>query len=236
MKKILILAGVVVAASANATLIYDNLNATGGTHSLALTTSTPRYTIADGVSTLSAGTGNSWLVDNIHIFPVFGVARTYSNVTARVRVYENWSASGTPEVFNTLKSDVSWGFGNVTITTANTYFNATLDYLANSLGFNLGSGQNMGFRVDMLENGVLTNDMTHLLSNDAFAPAVGTSSDGWYRDADANGLITSADARTFASTMDNMVFQINARAVPEPATLAVLGLGAAALIRRRKKA
>lgn len=82
------------------------------------------------------------------------------------------------------------------------------------------------------------NPTTTALFKGDVPPSVGGSEDVYWRDADANGTITGSDARFFggAPAIANIYMRLDGHApVPEPASMAVLGMGALALLRRRKK-
>lgn len=239
MKTLLVASMVAMVAASHAVIIYDTIAPQGPTGASTFTGGLPRNFIADDFSTIAAPSGFEWRVRKIDFQPVFAVVRTYTNVQARVRVFNTWAAS-TTNVFSNQISDVTWNFGNFTNTgTGAVSVNASLDYFLSGNSFNFTGNLNKGISIQMLENGVATNDITVGITNIAGpttqpSSVIGTGTNGWYRDADSNGLFSDADRRTFTGTWSSEALRIDATAVPEPGTMAAIGLGVAALIRRRR--
>jgi hypothetical protein len=233
--------------AASADLIYDNT--AGGTNGGTFTTtgSSPRNYMADGLSTIATPeVWQEWEVQSMR-WQVFvsgsGTATpiTYNNVTARVRVYDEWTPSqATGSVFTGLVSDVIWSLGNVTNNSATggaQAFTYTLPYATSDLAFSIGDGQNMGFAVEILVNGVANSALATIIRGGGFDPVIGTSPNGWYRDSDADGIIEQSDARTLGAPNNpsHLAFSFDALAIPEPAS-AGLALGGLLLLARRRRA
>jgi hypothetical protein len=243
MKTLLVASMIAMVAASHAVIIYDTIApqapANGGTGAPTFTGSTPRNWVADDFSTIAAPSGFEWRVRKIDFQPVFAVVRTYTNVQARIRVFNTWAAS-TTNVFSNQISDVTWNFGNFTNTgTGAVFTTASLDYFLAGQSFNFTGNLNKGISIQMLENGVATNDITVGITNITGpttqpASVIGTATNGWYRDADNNSVFTDADRRIFTGTWSSEALKIDATAVPEPGTMAAIGLGVAALIRRRR--
>jgi hypothetical protein len=233
MKKILSLALLAsIAAGSQAVVIYDSMT---GVTSVSYTSGLPRNMIGEGFSTIAAASGQVWKVTSIDFAFIVGAAGTYNNVSVTTSFWNDWNPSAaTGSVFTNQAGDsVIWNFGDITVTGA-TVYNVSLDFEANGLSFFLQDGQDMGFIADWKVNGVANDNFTMALVD--AAPSVGTSGNGFYRDVNNNGILEQSDARSITGwTNTNVVMRVNAEAVPEPATMAVLGLGAAALIRRRRK-
>jgi hypothetical protein len=243
--------GVLFQAQANGDVIYnsfDGLNQV--TNSFTTTGSTPRNFMGDEMSTIALANPatQDWLVNTlgVRIFVngsgVAGQNLTYNNVTMRVRVYNDWNNGNAGSVFTNLASDVTWGLGNVTNTSATggaLVFTYNLPYLTSNLQFLLDDGQDMGITVELLENGVANQGLAlalRSLAGDPGLPSIGTSPNGWYRDANSSGILESSDRRALNGTNSNAHFRIEATAVPEPGSfgllmVAVTGLAAS---RRRK--
>ncbi len=237
------------ANTASADLIYDNRpNATdGGT--LTTTGSTPRNYMADSMNTLAPPTASQvWEVQTIgwQLFVVgsgqAGVPVTYENVTARFRVYDTWdsAAPAGTSVFSGLVSDVIWNLGNITNNSSGggaLAFTYNLNYASNNLAFELGDGQGMGIAIEILQNGTKNQNLASIIRGGGFDPIIGTSTNGWYRDANDNGIIEAGDFRTLGSpnSPSHLSLQIDAIAIPEPA-MAGLGVAGVLLLMRRRRA
>lgn len=214
------------------------------------TGSTPRYMMGDDLSTIATPSSNlNWLVDSMSI-KIFvlgsglaGENRIYSGVTMRVRVFETFTptaAAGT-SVFSDQVSDVTWNLGTVTNTSATggaqVFAYNNLPYLANNFQFTLQTGQNIGVTVELRANGNIDDGLATVLmtgAGNAGAPLIGTSTNGWYRDANTNGIIEATDRRTLTNP-SNMQLIINATAVPEPSAVGLLLVGAVGMIVRRRR-
>lgn len=245
------------APSANADIIFNSLDGLNQTaNSFTTTGSNPRNYMADDLSTIAlANSANDWLVDSLSV-RVFvagsgtaGVNLDYTGVTMRIRVYNDVdlaAAAGT-SIFSNIASDVIWNLGTVTnssTTGGAQVFTYNLDYLAQDLDFLLDDGQNMGVAVELLSNGLVNNGLATALRNvvgDPGLPSVGTSTNGWYRDVNGNGIIEANERRTLTGTNSNIHLLINATefsAIPEPSGLGIFALGSvlvAGVAARRRK-
>lgn len=222
-------------STSKADIIYDAI--TGQTFSF--TGSLDRSRMADAQNNIAATPNFDWLVDQIDMNFVVAAAGTYTDVTARIRIWDTWTP-GAPvgtSVFSGLLSDVTWSFGNITVAGVSG-FGVALDYSA--FGFLLSDTQ-FGFDVEWRVGGLLNNSLTTGVSNTVTPtpPVVGsTAFEGYYRDVTSNGLIDSTDARDFTNLHTNLMIRVHAQQVPEPSSMMLLGVvGVAACgLRRRRSA
>lgn len=237
--KILAVLGVfAVGAASQAVVVYDSVfldTAQTTFKALTDTGSTPRHFKADTI-TLAAkpSWATHWRIDSISFWVInWGTAAFTGNLKADLTLWGN-STDATTGAANVFSNSLVTGvvnFGSVNINPST----GTL-FTVNVTGVNVSTVTNLGFQVRTLANDQVDQNLSPGLTHNSPNP-VGSSSKGWYRDADNNGVITGSDWRNFAtSTDDNLGLIVNATAVPEPASMAVLGIGALALLRRRKKA
>ncbi|MBL8856196.1 MAG: PEP-CTERM sorting domain-containing protein [Planctomycetaceae bacterium] len=214
------------------------------------TGSTPRYLMGDDISTIATPDPNKvWLVDSmslkVFVFGsgVAGQNQVYDAVTMRVRVFETFDASAAAgtSVFSNQVSDVTWNLGTITNNSATggnqVFLYSNLPYLASNAQFELQTGQNIGVTVEFLSNGVINNGLATVLmtgAGNAGVPLIGTSTNGWYRDANSNGFLEASDRRTLTNP-SNMQLIINATAVPEPTTVGLLLVGSIGIFVRRRR-
>lgn len=204
------------------------------------TGSNPGFLIGDGATSIaSAGAGNFWKVTSIDfgIFLVGVQSWAAGQVDARIKFYDSYNDTGTDPVFGNLVGTVDYNLGAL-VSTSNAAFGITGSTLATPIALP-SSLTTLGFTVSFFDNttggriSTIRSAMTTTI-----VPTVGTSSNGFYRDANDNGVIESTEKFVFnsANPSDNVIIRFNGTAtpVPEPASMAALGLGAMALIRRRR--
>jgi WD40 repeat protein len=239
-----ILMGLLVAAAAGAqaqTVIYDSLFTDATQATLKTVTDTgasPRFSKADAVSFANYGPGqNAWAIREIGFTMINWATTTFTgNAKAQIRVWNLASDanSGTTDTMSGLVFDQTVDFGSVTMNPS-TFLIATLSFAPDSFILNQPNGNLYGFGIRLLADDVENNNFSAGLTTGP-APYVGGSTDGWYRDVANDGIFQGTDKRIFTGNPSQLALSIKANPVPEPASMAVLGIGAAALLRRRKKA
>jgi hypothetical protein len=238
-RKSLILGALAVTAISNAqTTIFDTISP--ATPGYTTTGSSPRFMLGESFGLLSSG-GAGWNVQTLSAgFFVFGNAapQTFTNVVATYRFYNGTSSSttATDPAFLNLVGTVAINLGTVTQTTANqAFFYNPVNISAANINFTDGE---KAMDVAFTTNSTATDQIVMAMRD--VAPVVGSTGTagggaaGFWRDADNNSVINISDARTLTATNLNPVLALTANPVPEPASMAVLGIGALALIRRRR--
>lgn len=188
----------------------DGSNNSGAIHSLGATASTER-----ALGLLASGTN----------IPGFGVRIENNSGSALSSItisftQENWRSS--TSVVNTMAA--SWGITGGGATNA--------DYITATAGMSAVTDLDLVGPAPVTTNGALDGNLaanqvarTHTFT---FSTPLAQGQSLFLRWQDVNDGGSDADL-----AIDN--FQVTATAVPEPATMAVLGLGVAALLRRRRK-
>lgn len=213
------------------TVIYDTLT---GVTSISTTGGLPRNRMADGGTTLAPSAGQTWEVDTVEIALFVAAAGTW-NVDFDVIFWDGWNAGGWggagTNVFQNQLNSTTFTLAPFT-TTGVAAFLITLDYTGIPLQLSSPSDLDFGLDIEWRNAGVETNNLAGGLRD--VVPLVGTSTNLFYRDSDSDNVIETTDGRTITGwTNANLIARITGHEVPEPASLALLAVGALFAIRRR---
>lgn len=229
-KKALFLTALVAVGSAHAQVAaYDAI--TGSTSYFA---SSPRSAFgADTFTTGDAGAGNVWAINQFRWTAVFLQAGTYTrNYTIRIWGTVNPTGAAGDPVFSNLLG--TWSFSGTT-TPATVPSATTFTTAAQATPLILQSNTTYGVEID-LRNGA-ASDPNLLLGYRNAAPLVGTSDNGFFWDENGDGVIQFGESRNGSGfTNGNLSFAALGSAVPEPTTIAAVGLGLLAMMRKRRRA
>lgn len=224
-----------VAVAAHATSIAPIYDCMTGVSSYTTSTSNPGNTFGDGASSIVPRPGPNHITSiDFGMFVVGAQTFAANELVAQINIYSSYDGSGANPVMGSLVGSAFYGLGAFS-TTGNAAFSITGGALSTPIDLPTNMST-MGWTMTFLRNNVKTGTVRAAFTTTVL-PTVGTSPIGFYRDANDDGIITADENRVFGTgtdPSDNMVIRFNA--VPEPASMAVLGLGVAALLRRRKKA
>lgn len=247
MKRLTLLAALAIVGVAQAdTLLFDNVsnyrNGVSGAGGSS-TGSTPN-TFMGGAYDLITGADS---ITGFDLFPVNLSGTNFTGLKIDIFVWGTVNTSGTVNATTPAFSNL---LGSYTATTTGTYdsgfyFPFETGDPGATPGFTLGSALTisstqigMTFNYQGTTDGVTYNSINSLTSLVTYGTAASVGSnvfDGYYRNANSetDGNFTSS-LRSFGQTNQSVGVRVFGTAVPEPATMAVLGLGALALIRRRR--
>ena len=226
----------VAVASSMAALVYDNLPATGSYFTSGIR---PNF-IADDFDLAPTGTNPAVQITGFEF--VFEV-NAPTNLDVVVSFYQDldFSAAAGANIFASAPAPVaSYILSGFSLPAAGAY---TTGPVSLGAGFLLPSisnyaTMNHGITFEFLNAGTTTRNTAATMMFQGNTPVLGASEDVYWRDADSNGTFTGSDARFFGGTsgfLANAAFRLDSSPVPEPASMLALGLGAVALIRKRKK-
>lgn len=230
LERIVSIAGLVIlAAASQAVVIYDGIGAS--TTFTSTTGGTPRNRMADSFSATDPGSGAHWKVTSIDVG--IWVNAASPSATAEVILWNEWNVAGFggsgTNVFQNEAGRETFNLGDLSASDVHTLTFTTPIHLDNF--------QDLGLEIQLKTNGTKSNSLA--LSLQDAVPTVGSGTNLFYRDSDNDEVIETPDARTINGwSKANVMFRVNAEveSVPEPATMTVLGLGALALLRRRRQA
>jgi|GEM_PF-6919418 len=261
-KRILLAALALAASSAFATVIYDNSNIPVLTASG--TTASNGNVMMGGAVFLAGGSGPK-TINSITLNPVFRTAATYFDIRVSISLWgapdvglTSATPAATDPVFTNLVLNGTASIGGGTFA-ANTFAPVSISLGAialpsNFLGVQVKYETKLTSSSAYVSNVNVTNGIrigsTTVLDNgsNAINPAVGsnifTAPGGWWRSStgqiNTGVSFQSQNGRLFGTASgflqgDQSLAMTVEGVVPEPATMTALALGAAAMLRRRKK-
>ncbi len=230
MKKLLIIFAIATTSLANAQVVFDSV-LSSTTLAYVTSASTPRTSF--GFNVTNTGGGH---LDTIEVG--FAVIAGVTAFDMRYRIWgtTNWAATGTAPALSNLLASFTIQFTGLP-GTAGAFLSSPVNVSASN--FLLPTG-NIGISAEFFTAGTTTyipaNGATVLFQQGT--PLVGTQTDGFVRDGATTGLpsgnFLGQDLRNFGPPNDHAVLATRLTVVPEPASIAALGLGALALLRRRR--
>lgn len=231
MKKFFILACFACAGASQAVIVFDSVGSST-TSSLITSGSSPRTSYGFNVNTTGGG-----LLAGLNVG--FAVTTGITAVDIRVSFWAttNWAATGTNPALSGLIGRATLGITGLPGTSGG--FTTGLADVSGA-GIVLPNG-NVGVSFEFFTSGTTTfipaNGATIIFQSGA--PLVGTQVDGFIRDGATtgtpSGVYNGQDWRNFGAPNNHAVAMMQLDVVPEPATMAALGLGTLALLRRRRK-
>lgn len=219
-------------ASASATIVYDTIAGTGATTT---TGGTPRFRMSDEMSFLDPGAGFHWNVNSVTFTLFIAGAQNFAATTAEVILWNEWDGAGFggagTNVYQNEAGRQTFNMGPIT-TTGSSVAPVTATF---TTPIAMANFANVGIEIYLRADGADNSNLAVGLKD--FAPTVGTSNNLFYRDANANGIIETTDGRTITGwTNANAALTVDATAVPEPASMIALTVGALGLVARRRRA
>lgn len=233
-KTFLSLSLLTVAAASQAVVVY---NTTTSLITPTYSTSTGNLLAGDNFNLPSAGAGKHWQITGLS-WIAYANAAGLSTQTLQIGVFNGVGVQTAPNpVFSNAAATINTSI-NATAAGAGSGFIFSLSNLKIDLAATPtvpASGYGISFKYGANTSGA--NYFSPGYTNSGSVVAGSAWSNGYYRDADNNGVLASNDFRNFTGwTAGNVAMSITAQAVPEPGTMVALGLGAVAMLRRRKKA